>query len=220
MAGCNSRLTSLECRLKLSKDSKEPLVDATDYRTIVRSLRYLVNTRPDIAFVVSYVSRFLSEPHEDHLMAFKHILCYVAETVNWGIHVKKGSGEIVLVGFSDSDFAGDVDSRKSISGVFFFLDRSPVTWQSTKHNIVAQLSCDAEYVAVANGTCQALWLGRVMGELLGTEAFVPKLMGDFSCGVDQESSPEQSKQTHRGEVSPGARKCRARENSGKIGQNR
>jgi hypothetical protein len=83
MVGCNSRLTSLECRLKLSKDSKEPLVDATDYRTIVRSLRYLVNTRPDIAFVVSYVSRFLSEPHEDHLMAFKHILCYVAETVNW-----------------------------------------------------------------------------------------------------------------------------------------
>jgi hypothetical protein len=142
------------------------------------SLRYLVNTRSDIAFVVSYVSRFLSKPHEDHLIAVKHILCYVARTVNWGIHLKKGSGQIAQIVFSDSDFAVDVINRKSTSRIFFFLDRSLVTWQSTKQNIVAQSISKAEYVAAANRTCQAIWLGRVLGELLGTEAFVPGLMVD------------------------------------------
>jgi hypothetical protein len=57
-------------------------VDATTYQSIVRSLRYLVNTRPDLAFVVGYVSRFLEEPREDHLAAVKKILCYVAGTCN------------------------------------------------------------------------------------------------------------------------------------------
>jgi hypothetical protein len=68
--------------LKLRNNSIEPLVDATRYRSIVGSLRYLVNTRPDIAFAVGYVSRFLSEPHEEHMLAVKHILRYVAGTVN------------------------------------------------------------------------------------------------------------------------------------------
>jgi hypothetical protein len=59
----------------------------------------------------------------------------------------------VLIGFTDSDFAGDVDSRKSTLGVIFFLNQSSMTWKSTKQNLVAQSSCKAEYVAMANGTC-------------------------------------------------------------------
>jgi hypothetical protein len=62
-----------------------PLVDATSYQNIVRSLRYLVNTHPDLAFVVGYVSHFLEEPREDHLTAVKKILRYVAGTCNWGL---------------------------------------------------------------------------------------------------------------------------------------
>jgi hypothetical protein len=72
----------METRLKLSKTSSEVLVDATAFRSLVGSLRYLVNTQPDIAFSVGYVSMFLSEPHEDHLIAVKHILRYVAGTMN------------------------------------------------------------------------------------------------------------------------------------------
>ncbi|CAA6661429.1 unnamed protein product [Spirodela intermedia] len=107
-------------RLKLSKMSTEPLVDATAYRSIVGSLRYLVNIRLDLAFAVGYVSRFLEEPRKDHLAAVKQILRYVAGT------------KIQLTGFSDSDFAGDVDARKSTIGVIFFLANSPITWQSMK----------------------------------------------------------------------------------------
>jgi hypothetical protein len=66
----------------LSKQSTQPLVDATAYQSIIESLRYLVNTRPDLVFAVGYMSHFLEEPREDHLAVVKKILCYVACTYN------------------------------------------------------------------------------------------------------------------------------------------
>jgi hypothetical protein len=74
---CNPVHAPMEPRLKLSKQSAEPAVDQTLYRSVVGSLRYLVNTRPDLCFAVGYVSRFLEEPHEDHMGAVEHILRYV-----------------------------------------------------------------------------------------------------------------------------------------------
>jgi hypothetical protein len=126
------------------------------FRSIVGSLRYLVNTRLGIDFAVGYVSCFLSEPHEDHMLAVKHILRYIVGTLNWGVYLKKGSGKTTLVGFTDSDFAGDVDSRKSTLDFFLFLNTGIITWQSNKQSLVAQSSCEAEYVAAASGACQAL----------------------------------------------------------------
>jgi hypothetical protein len=70
----------MESHMKLSKESEEPVVDQTGYRSVVESLRYLVNTRPDIGFAVGYVSRFLEDPREDHMVAVTHILRYVAGT--------------------------------------------------------------------------------------------------------------------------------------------
>jgi hypothetical protein len=178
LASCNPRRTPMEARLKLSKHNTEPLVEATLFRSIVGSLHYLVNTRPDVAFSIGYGSRVLSEPHEDHMLAVKHILRYIAGTLNWGVHLKKGCGKIAMLGYTDSDFTSDVDSRKSTLVVFFFMNTSPVTWQSYKQSMVAQLSCEAEYVTAACGACQALWLSRVLGELEGGEVKVPILLVD------------------------------------------
>jgi hypothetical protein len=80
MWGSNPCKTSMEPKIKLSKENASPLVDATFYRSLVGSLRYLVNTRPDLAFSVGYVSRFVQELHTDHLAAVKHILRYLART--------------------------------------------------------------------------------------------------------------------------------------------
>jgi hypothetical protein len=87
MTGCNTCHISMEVCLKLSKQSTQPLVDATTYWSIIGSLRCLVNTRPDLAFVVGYVSHFLEEPREDHLAAVKKILRYVVGTCNWGLWI-------------------------------------------------------------------------------------------------------------------------------------
>jgi hypothetical protein len=107
----------------------QPLVNATAYRSIVGSLRDLVNIRPDLAFAVGYVSYFLEDPREDHLVVVKKILHYVAGTCNWGLWFgqKKGN-QALLTGFSDADFAGDIDARKSTTEVIFFLTNNPIMW--------------------------------------------------------------------------------------------
>jgi hypothetical protein len=80
MGNCNPCHTPMEHRLKLSKNSTAPPVNTTEYRGLVGCLRYLVHTRPDITFVVGYVSRFMERPTTEHLNAVKRILRYTAIT--------------------------------------------------------------------------------------------------------------------------------------------
>jgi hypothetical protein len=116
--------------LKLKKESNSPPVDPTEYRSLVGSLRYLVNTLPDLSFSVGYVSRCMEKPHEEHLAAVKHILRYISGTKTHGVfYPRKKEGGTRLLGYTDSDLVGDLDSKRSTSGVLFFLDDSPVTWQ-------------------------------------------------------------------------------------------
>jgi hypothetical protein len=155
--------TPMEAHLKLTKQSMQPLVNATTYQSIVSSLGYLVNTRPDLEFVVGYVSCFLEEPREYHVAVVKQILLYVTGTSNWGLWFgRKKENKTLLIGFSDSNFVGDADTTQSTIGVIFLIANNPVTWQSMKQRVVAQFSCEFEYIAVANAMCQALWLARVL----------------------------------------------------------
>jgi hypothetical protein len=103
-------------------------VDATAYQSIVGNLSYLVNNRSDLAFAVGYMSHFLEESWEDHHVAVKKILRYVAGICNWGLWFgQKKENQALLTGFSDADFPGDVDARKSTTYVIFFLVNSPIT---------------------------------------------------------------------------------------------
>ena len=91
---------------------------------------------------------------------------------------KKNDGCAVIRGFSDSDLAGDLDSRKSTSGLVFFLGSSPICWQSTKQKVVALSSCEAEYIAAATAACQAVWLARLLAEVTGETVGRPVLLVD------------------------------------------
>jgi hypothetical protein len=155
----------MEPRFKLSKVSTAPATDATEYRSIVGTLRYLVHTRPDLAYSVGYVSRFMEAPTTEHLAAVKHILRYIAGTKSYGCRYSRATGQETLIGFSDSDMAGDVDTRKSTTGVLYFLGRNLISWQSQKQKVVALSSCEAEYIAATTAACQGVWLSRLLGEL-------------------------------------------------------
>ncbi|OAE22678.1 hypothetical protein AXG93_2675s1110 [Marchantia polymorpha subsp. ruderalis] len=169
MAECNPALVPMEPRLKLSKDSKNPATDATFYRSIVGCLRYLMHTWLDISFAVRYVSRFMEAPTTEHLAAVKHLLRYIAGTWSYGCRYSK-DGDKELIGFSDSDMAGDMNDWKSSTGVLFSLGGSPIIWQSQKQKTVALSSCDAEYIAATSAACQATWLRRLLEDMIGKQS--------------------------------------------------
>jgi hypothetical protein len=168
LTNCSPALTPMEERLKLSRDSTTEKVDATQYRRLVESLRYLVHTQPDLAYSVGYVSRFLQRPTTEHEQAVKRIIHYVVGTLDHGLYYPRCSGEAHLVRYSENKHAGDIDTSKSTSRILFFLG-CPISWQSVKQQVVVMSSCEAEYIAASTASTQALWLARLLGDLLGRD---------------------------------------------------
>jgi hypothetical protein len=123
LTDCNPALTSMEERLKLSHDRTTDEIDATQYRRLLWSLRYLAHTQPDLAFSVGYVSWFMQRTTTEHQQAVKRIICYVAGTPDHGLYYSRCHGEAHLVGYSDSDHAGDIDTSKSTSEILFFFGK-------------------------------------------------------------------------------------------------
>jgi hypothetical protein len=179
----------MEERLKLSRDSTTEEVDATQYRCLVGSLRYLAHTRSDLAFSIGYVSRFMQRPTTEHQQAVKRIIHYVTRTLDHGLYYLRCPEEAHLVGYSDSDHAGNIDTSKSTSGILFFFDKCLVSWQSVKQQVVALPSCEAEYIAVSTASTQALWLVRLLSDLLGRDT------GAVELRVDNKSALALAKNT-------------------------
>jgi hypothetical protein len=113
------------------KSSTAPFVDSSHYRRIVETLRYLVNTRLDLAYVVSYVSRFMKKPTIEHVMAVKRVR-YIDGMLDLGCHYRRKKGVGELISYNDSDLVGDVDTHQSTKGVLFFLHDSLITWRYVK----------------------------------------------------------------------------------------
>ena len=105
---------------------------------------YLVNTRPDICYVVNALSQFMCEPMEIHLVAVKHIMIYLQGTLNLGLKYKKV--DLDLHGFTDSDWGGSVKDRKSTSRCCFSLGSAMISWICKKKSSMTQSSTEAEYI--------------------------------------------------------------------------
>uniref|UniRef100_A0ACD5UHC9 Uncharacterized protein n=1 Tax=Avena sativa TaxID=4498 RepID=A0ACD5UHC9_AVESA len=189
LTDCNLALTPMEERLKLSRDSTAEEVDATQYRRLVGSLRYLAHTRPDLAFSIGYISRFMQRPTTEHQQAVKRIVRYVARTLDHGLYYPRCPGVAHFVGYRDSDHAGDIDTSKSTSGILFFLGKCLVSWQSVKQQVVAMSSCEAEYIAASTACTQALWLARLLGDLLGRDTSAVQLMVDSKSALALAKNP-------------------------------
>ncbi|GKV41367.1 hypothetical protein SLEP1_g48909 [Rubroshorea leprosula] len=150
--------------VKLVKDPGGRFVDSKLYKQIVGSLMYLTATRPNIMHGVSLISRYKEHAKELHLQTAKRILRYLCGTADFGLFYKKGD-QTNLAGFTDSDYAGDLDDRKSTSRFVFMLGSGEISWSSKKQPIVTLSTTKAEYVAATSYACQAIWLRRIMEEL-------------------------------------------------------
>eukprot|EP00253_Pinus_taeda_P006208 PITA_06208 len=127
-------------------------------------LLYLTHTRPDLSFAVGLVARFLQNPRESHWKAAKRILRYVRGTIQFGIHYNAKATPL-LVGFTDSDWAGDPDDRKSTAGYVFTLGSGPITWACKKQAAISLSSAEAEYRGAVEARKEALWLRQILSEL-------------------------------------------------------
>ena len=149
MNDCNAIKTPMEVHLKLQREAEGKLVKSTSFRSLIGSLWYLMNTRPDITYSVCYLSRFMDKPSSEHLVAAKRILRYLKGTMNFGILYKRGDKDMKITGYSDSDFAGDINDMKSTLGQILFMGGLPFTWNSVKQRVVALSTCEAEFIAVS-----------------------------------------------------------------------
>ena len=146
-------------------DGVSKAVDPNKYQSMVGSLLYAATaTRPDIAHAVGVVSKFNSKPTEAHLTAVKRILRYLKGTVSLALkYGKTNDGQ--LIGYSDADWAGDLDDRHSTTGNLFIMAGGSIDWLSKKQGVVALSTSEAEYVALSAATQEATWLRRLLSDL-------------------------------------------------------
>ena len=127
------------------------------YAWAVGSLMYAqVCIRPDIAFIVGMLGRYLSNPGMDHWRAAKRVLRYLQRTKDYMLTYRK-SDQLEIIGYSDSDFAGCQDSRRSTSGYIFLLAGGAISWRSAKQTLVAPSTMAAEFVACYEASNHGMW---------------------------------------------------------------
>jgi histone deacetylase 1/2 len=183
MKTCKSAPTPLSPMEKLSKEDGRLLSpeDATKYRSIVGALQYLTLTRPDLAFAVNKVCQFLHAPTSLHWTAVKRILRYVRGTSGIGIKITK-SPSTLLSAFSDADWAGSVDDRRSTGGFAVFLGPNLISWSAKKQATVSRSSTEAEYKSLANATAELIWVETLLREL-GVKLNTPPLLWCDNLGA-------------------------------------
>jgi len=148
----------------LKDDGYSKPVNPVHYQSMVGSLLYAaMATRPDIAQAVGVVSKFNANPTEAHLTAVKRIFCYLKRTVDLSLQYSAGDSQ--LVGYSDADFANDLDTRHSVTGNIFLMSNGAVSWLSNRQTIVALSTTEAEYVALTSAAQEVVWLRRLLRDL-------------------------------------------------------
>ncbi|XP_058189255.1 uncharacterized mitochondrial protein AtMg00810-like [Rhododendron vialii] len=155
--------TPMSTTVKLARDSDGIDVDQTTYRSMIGSLLYLTASRPDIAFSVGVCARYQASPKESHLSVVKRIIKYVSGTLNYGIWFTHDT-TANLAGYTDADWAGCADDRKSTSGGCFYIGNNLVSWLSKKQNSISLSTAEAEYIAASSGCTQLLWMKQMLAD--------------------------------------------------------
>ena len=159
------------------------------FREAVGSLLYLMlSSRPDISFAVNQVSQFCENPQRCHWTAVKRIMAYLKRTPEHGIRF--GPKLNPLLGFTDADFAGDTETRRSTSGYVFLLNEGPVAWNSRRQKCVTLSTTEAEYVAACEATRECIWIKRLLRELTPDWIGAIPIMCDNMSSIDLTKNPK------------------------------
>jgi hypothetical protein len=164
MSDCKPCSTPIDTQAKLSEDDRPPVADATSYQSLTGALQYLTFSRPDIAYAVQQVFLHMHTLREPHLTFLKQIMRYLRDSLDYGLLLRL-SPTSKLVVYTDGDWAGCLDTRRSTSGYVVFLGANLVSWATKWQPVVSRSSAEVEYRAVDNGVVEASWLRQLLHEL-------------------------------------------------------
>ena len=171
MTNCKPIATPLEATYHQQTDEEEAF-DKNLYQQAIGCLTYISTaTRPDISAAVGVLSSYMSNPSKEHWNGVKRLLRYIKGTINYGLKFKANESDGLnengdeLYGYSDANWAGDVDSRRSTSGYVFKVANCTVSWSSKKQGSVTKSTTEAEYVALSQATQEAIWMRKLLSDI-------------------------------------------------------
>ena len=196
----NAKACSTPCLpyQRLSKDDGVPFDSPTLYRSIVGALQYLTFTRPDISFAVHQVCQFMQLPMVSHFLAVKRILRYLKGTATYGLSYHRDS--LDLKAFSDVDWAGDPNDRRSTTGLVVFIGSNPISWSSKKQQTVSRSSTEAEYRALASTAAEIDWLKQLLTFMCVPVSISPIIFCDNMSAIALSLNPVQHQRTKHIEI--------------------
>jgi len=157
MANCSSCPTPVDTKPKLSASKDSPYEDPTKYRSLDGALQYLTFTRLDISYAIQQICLHMHDPRNKHMSALKRILRYLQGTLSYVLHLYKSSFN-KLISYTDADWGGCPDTRRSTSGYCVFLGDNLISWSSKRQPTLSCSSAKAEYRGLANVVSDSCWI--------------------------------------------------------------
>lgn len=157
MTDCKPIATPIDVKSKLSATEGERLKNPTKYRSLAGALQYLTFTRPDISYAVHQICLYMHDPRLPHLHALKRIIRYIKGTLTHGMQLYKGPLDN-LTAYTDADWAGCPDTRRSRSGYCVSFGSNLVLWSAKRQPTVSRSSSEAEYKGCANTVAKLCWI--------------------------------------------------------------
>lgn len=162
--------------------------DPTIFRSLAGALQYLTITWPDLSFSVNSIDQYMHAPTEDHFGALKRILHYVKGTVHHGLQFHRTSSHELLA-YSDADWAGRPDTRRSTTDYVIFLGANLVSWCSKKQSTISRSSAEVEYRSFAVATAEVAWIVQLLRDLRFQMPSPPKIFCDKKSAIFMAVNP-------------------------------
>ncbi|KAI3735041.1 hypothetical protein L6452_14528 [Arctium lappa] len=164
MENCKPVATPVDTNSNLSLSAGKPVEDPSLYRSLAGALQYLTFTCPDISYAVQQICLFMHAPREPHFQVLKRIIRYLQGTPELGLHLYP-TASTQLISYTDADWGGCPDTRRSTSGYCVFLGDNLISWSAKRQPTLSRSSSKDEYRGVANVVAEACWLQNLFLEL-------------------------------------------------------
>jgi hypothetical protein len=188
MMDCRAMSTPVETNMKLLVDTSSEIVDVTLYRHMIGSLMYMMNTRPNICFVVNTLSQYLVEPKRVHLVVANHVMRYLKGTLDY-VLCYTGDFDFGLYGYIDTDWArSDLDGKKT-SGCCFSLGSTMNSWKRRKQSSISLSMAEEEYISTCSTNCEAMWLRKLTTGMFDLEMESTMILCDNHSFIKMTKNP-------------------------------